>query len=524
MNFFKDKNFWLSFLQPYLISIYPAVMVAGGNLGQFYFSEFLIYICFLFVLILSVFSFLTFLYKDWNKSSLFLSLFLIFFYGFHHFANIYLIPVAIFTEKYFFKFQVRYSFIIAVSLLIYLFLKLFKIKKVHKVFARVLIFPLLIIYVWAFIQMGIFYKELNIEIKKWDSLQDQVYEKYFTNLNLDKNNKKLPDIYYIILDTYTSEKALKKYHDKDISWFTDNLKKKGFYIAQDSFCNYVCTEISLASSLNMIHHDNFPREMFYGFLHHQIKNNLIIKFLKNLNYKHVYIGYDIPLVIKDLNKRSLVNDIKDYFTASFYDMIRPFSFIPCVLGGWSLWYYHWTKLEAYRHRNTILNNLINLENVINIDGPKFVFTHIECPHAPYVFDENGDYVDVDPDMAYAAQTEFISRKIDKVLDLILDRNKNSVIILQGDHGLPITGTFAGGEIERFTDFDYEVKLVFPILNAYYFPFSDDKKNLYNNISPVNSFRILFNNYFGTRFELLREDSFIGPDNTGQLYKMNNFLT
>ena len=44
-----------------------------------------------------------------------------------------------------------------------------------------------------------------------------------------------------------------------------------------------------------------------------------------------------------------------------------------------------------------------------------------------------------------------------------------------------------------------------ILNAYYFP--DHESAVYPEITPVNSFRLLFNNYFDTDFDLLENVSY-----------------
>jgi hypothetical protein len=47
---------------------------------------------------------------------------------------------------------------------------------------------------------------------------------------------------------------------------------------------------------------------------------------------------------------------------------------------------------------------------------------------------------------------------------------------------------------------------FAILNAYYFPGSDGTE-LYDEISPVNTFRVIFNRYLGTEYELLPDKSY-----------------
>ena len=64
-----------------------------------------------------------------------------------------------------------------------------------------------------------------------------------------------------------------------------------------------------------------------------------------------------------------------------------------------------------------------------------------------------------------------------------------IIIIQGDHGP--------------SHFDVPSRMA--ILNAYYFP--DHEFAVYPEITPVNSFRLLFNNYFNTDFDLLEDVSY-----------------
>ena len=49
-----------------------------------------------------------------------------------------------------------------------------------------------------------------------------------------------------------------------------------------------------------------------------------------------------------------------------------------------------------------------------------------------------------------------------------------------------------------------------ILNAYYLP-DVDKSVLYPSITPVNSFRVIFNLYFNTDFELLPDEIYVFAD-------------
>ncbi|HSG44371.1 MAG TPA: hypothetical protein VLA72_14575, partial [Anaerolineales bacterium] len=94
---------------------------------------------------------------------------------------------------------------------------------------------------------------------------------------------------------------------------------------------------------------------------------------------------------------------------------------------------------------------------------------------------------------YLNGIQFLNSRIPGVVDEIIKNSKTPpVIILQGDHGFVIP--------ER----------KFNILNAYYLPNQEYDGLLYPTISPVNSFRIVFNSYFDTQFKIL-EDVQINAD-------------
>ena len=60
-----------------------------------------------------------------------------------------------------------------------------------------------------------------------------------------------PDVYYIILDSYSRSDVLKGDFKIDNSDFIEGLTKRGFYVAECSHSNYPWTVYSLTSSLNM---------------------------------------------------------------------------------------------------------------------------------------------------------------------------------------------------------------------------------------------------------------------------------
>jgi len=137
-----------------------------------------------------------------------------------------------------------------------------------------------------------------------------------------------------------------------------------------------------------------------------------------------------------------------------------------------------------------------------IEGPIFAYVHIMAPHNPFVFDENGDPVNVQPNKknidgrtkAYLNQMKFINGKTEEAIEKLLSENKDPpIIVIQSDHGtrvVPENSTSATNHVIRFGNF-----------YAHYFPQNEHDLDL-KTVTPVNTFRLIFNNYFDGEYELL----------------------
>ena len=112
---------------------------------------------------------------------------------------------------------------------------------------------------------------------------------------------------------------------------------------------------------------------------------------------------------------------------------------------------------------------------------------------------------------YVNQLKFINKKTMELVDKILEDNKDSIIVIQADHG-------PGGEFDWNNPTSDDLKLRHSILNAYHVS-NKTQELLYDDISPVNSFRIILNSYFNDNYELLEDRNFFtkgGP-------KSSNFI-
>lgn len=336
-----------------------------------------------------------------------------------------------------------------------------------------------------------------------------------------------PDIYYIILDAYARSDYMLQSYGYDNTEFTSFLENKGFYIADASHTNHNWTALSLASSLNMDFAQNLYLRLVRGsypsVFVRPIQQSLARQKLEALGYSIVgtRTGY-LPTEIED----------GDYFfypdIEGFEETKNPFSLylnaFESLLINTSAgkiitdftdpetdnWVGFRTDYPNDLLRGIILSQFRTLERIPEIPEPTFSFVHIVAPHSPYLFGPDGEprmnneiftlieeaNGNQDTDL-YRDQAIYITARIQEVIQTIIDRSPSPpIIILQADHGPSPPGGHSpeGGGLGQRT----------AILNAYYFPGGCDRF-LYPSITPVNSFRILFNCYFGNSYELL-------PDN------------
>ena len=146
-----------------------------------------------------------------------------------------------------------------------------------------------------------------------------------------------------------------------------------------------------------------------------------------------------------------------------------------------------------------------------------MFFHIFVPHPPFIFGPNGENVIPDHNeisglqswenpQGYVNQFIYATNQVHTVINNIVQNDPTAIIILQGD-----TGTFTGIEdlSKRKMNDIYQAH---SILYAVRMP----EVNNLENIGPVNTYRILFNNYFNMDYEYIEQRSY-------ELDKNNNFI-
>lgn len=314
-----------------------------------------------------------------------------------------------------------------------------------------------------------------------------------------------PDIYYIILDEYANGEVLRRHFNFDNAEFLDALRGRGFYIAEESSSNYSQTALSIPSSLNLDYldlHEKFPvvqerAEALKGIL----QENRAMRLAQANGYRTVNFetawGLTKSLSAADLNVSC----------GSFNEF--SFQILKQSIAGLFI-----KNLNTGR-REQILCPFNRIPALAEKDFPKFVFAHVISPHSPYLFDSEGNDIE---DVAnlniaseagtqpkpYLAQLQYMNKKVLALVDEIL-RNSDQppIIIIQSDHGT--ASQFP--TLLSWNDPTPEMLIErMKILNAYYVP-AEIREQLYPTITPVNTFRLVFNHLFNEKLPLLPDTNY-----------------
>jgi hypothetical protein len=481
----------------FLASIYPILMLIDANIEEVIITDAFV------PLILSVLGSLTIYWialkvgLDEFKSAIFTILAILLFYYYGHIfygyvGGIHIYEITIGRHRFFFPF-----WLLIFSVLVFI---LIKIKININPFIKFINYLFLVLVSSVLLSISIGVYSLNSdELPIEDNYKKSIHfsDSNSSQRTIDISN--YPDIYYIVLDGYAALDTMKDIYNYDNSIFYDSLRNRGFFVADKSTTNHSYTYLSLSSTLNMMYMDwmssDNGKKIKLKEIGDTIADNKVAKILKSNGYK--YITFDSGY---STSSRSSISDQHiSCATLSEFDRILIKSTIldPFFLYGGV--------------RDLILCQFSSLASV-TVDSPSFLFSHIIAPHPPFVFDEDGGSVGMNSGLnpwsnqrQYTQQLKFVNNKVLEVIDKIKDKYKKNkgdfIMIIQSDHGPASLGTE-----EMVNPSDKLIRERMRILNAYYVP-DYIKNDLYENITPVNSFRIILSKLLNLDFKRLKDLNF-----------------
>lgn len=340
-----------------------------------------------------------------------------------------------------------------------------------------------------------------------------------------------PDIYYLMPDSYSASKSLQKYYGFSNNSFEDFLSANNFFIASKSASNYPKTFLSLASSLNMQYlaflsaHKNSSDLALVDPI---IKQNLVVNNLKALGYNYYHLGswWGATHFSAQADKNYLLEDKRVGGIGAFnYIILQSTALNPLfkhVLPRFAV------GNSEDDQRSRVIYQFESLNNVASLPGPKFVFAHIISPHEPYVFNPDCTPISLEQTRAfkeeenYIRQVQCINNKFEQTIKTILKKStRPTVIIIQSDEGAPFLAERLNPPDSWGQAGSDLLKEKFPVFAAIRMStLSTTQSGLYAEISPVNIFRLVFNNYFKSNLELLPDRHYIFP-NLKNLYQFED---
>ena len=517
----KTKKF-----HPILFAIFPILIIYSQNIGRLDYDQLLLPILLVSGLSVGAYYFFRLIIKNGNKSAIIVTLILIIIFSYGH---IYILLSEVSKDGFDIS---RNIFLIPIFTII-LGVSIFLIKKIKTELnnATSILNVISIVLILVAISNSVLITvdgtncDENNMIDITCSNKELFYEKndfsqYFEEHKFTISNKVTsPDVYYIILDEYSRNDVLKQYHNFENEEFTNFLENRGFHVAKESFANYPLSMQSIPSLMNMRYLDFLSDELgedvrSYKPLnektHGLLPDNQVMKNFKSMGYKIINFNthslhkheFDLADVNKcDRNVHVLDNRLLD-------------STLRTTIFGYFI--ERWDENERRDVVRCTFNQLPNIKNDFE-DQPIFVWAHLMLPHPPWIFGPNGENVTPgrpllvtdNPEyrdsgeivkIQYLQQLQFANKKTMEFIDKILDKDESSIIIIQGDHG-------SAWDVNWLEPSKEDISQRLRNFDAIYFPDEEKRVGLEDNRTLVNTFRIIFNSYFSSDYEILDDQMY-----------------
>ena len=339
-------------------------------------------------------------------------------------------------------------------------------------------------------------------------------------------NGELPDIWYVVLDRYARADVLKSQYKFDNDDFLGALSTKGFHVLDQSTANYQRTAHSLASTLNLDYLDAASAISGSGspdwvILYRLLEDFKVWRALKPLGYQYSHLGsWWTPTATNNFAERNFSWNVVPTFERFLRDQSLPGRLARAA--GWQAMDYR--RLQCER----VGTKFDRLETIAAENGAaKFVFAHFLMPHPPFVLKEDGSCLPEVEAKARSRTDNYIDqvrytnkRLIDLVSHIQGNPDRAAIIILQADEG-PWPERIAGDEHTVGMDTtpvkwkslsSPELLEKQAIFHAIYFPTGKGLAKLPPTMTPVNTFRTIFRQWFGADLPRLPDENFIYLDN------------
>jgi len=333
------------------------------------------------------------------------------------------------------------------------------------------------------------------------------------------SSSQLPDVYYFLFDAYAREDQLKRHAKIEITNFLDQLRSMEFSVVRNAKANYLTTNLSVGHTLLS---DYFVVDVP---THKQFLNGIglssaaeegwspVIDQMVALGYRFVRTGGCTGREDRCLSPAKLVST----------EVIEMLHNTPVT----TILRYIWpSSTKAWTEKASIPETLAALARIE--DKPLFAFAHFLNPHDKSLNADCTIRKDafeaqlaarsiqdrmLEDRIEYQDTIKCVNRQIISSLNILMASSRPQLIVLTGDHG----SSFSVPKDVEPNEWPIEALMErSAIFNAWHLP-DHCQQYLYDEITPVNHFRLIFACITGNRPEFL-------PDRTYAIWYGGNSVT
>jgi hypothetical protein len=219
----------------------------------------------------------------------------------------------------------------------------------------------------------------------------------------------------------------------------------------------------------------------------------VVKILDAQNYKIIdfqkhSVTFEIPVVDKTLCKK----DSNRYTDTRLMDQLVKYTPLSTLI----------VIVPPEQDMDSQLCLFAELPKTQNMfKDPTFVFAHSLVTHTPYFYNSDGEAVNppkVD-DEHYIYAIKFANKQMIQIVNKLQNVENPPIIIIVGDHGSPSISN------NNVSD---EEKIIQEHQNLFAIYFPDENYELVKETrTTVNIFRIIFNQFFNSNYELIEDRTF-----------------
>lgn len=256
-----------------------------------------------------------------------------------------------------------------------------------------------------------------------------------------------PDVWHILFDRYASRETLARRYAFDNRPFLDELRKRGFTVAEGGYSNYQRTGHSVSATLNGSNLDRLAASMQdhqtdWVPIYRAISHNRAEQFFNGNGYRTVFAGnwwnptqrLDTddtinPRAVPELGRKLLDQTAVGL---AIRELRLPFGD------------------ERAEHCRRVKLEFARLENLAREPGRKYVYAHFLVPHPPFVFAADGRCRPVEEAKGstrrdnYVEQVQFANARVLQLIDAIAAGPRPAVIVIHSDEG-PWPEPYVGNE-------------------------------------------------------------------------------